>query len=54
MPKTYVCIFLDFFYWIFSQKQCIEAVKFSFFQGVLGVNRRDEGGPFRVELTSYC
>ena len=43
-----------FFYWGFSQKHCIEAVKFSFFKGVLGVKRGDEGGPFRVEFNSYC
>ena len=56
-PKTYICIFLDFFYWIFSQKHCIEAVKFSFFQEVLGVIRGDEGGIdflLLVDTVTYC
>ena len=30
-PTTYIYIFLDFFYWFFSQKHCIEAMNFSFF-----------------------
>ena len=36
IPKTYICIFLDFFFWVFHQKHCIEAVKFSFFKGRSG------------------
>ena len=36
IPKTYICIFLDFFIVFFFQKQCIEPVKFSFFKRCSG------------------